>query len=37
MSWFALLAEVRRLGFEGRTKAEALAFLRRQGLLAELE
>ncbi len=32
MTWFALLAAVRRLGFQGRTKAEALAFLRRRGL-----
>ncbi len=33
MSWFALLAAVRKLGFEGRTKAEALEFLRQRGLL----
>jgi hypothetical protein len=32
MTWFALLAAVRRLGFHGRTKAEALEFLRRRGL-----
>jgi len=35
MTWFALLATVRRLGFRGRTKAEALQFLRQRGLLDE--
>lgn len=32
MTWFALLAVARRLGFRGRTKAEALQFLRQRGL-----